>query len=89
MIQENGLLWTGKFIGVFRNINPGHHLRFRRHPAWHRQVPGENPKLGIIDPLTRAGSLAGDTGDMYNLRGLEFISNRIRLVPAFILLPLD
>jgi hypothetical protein len=94
MNHQNGFLWMNRFTSAFRDINPGTNgqgIAFAPDGNLYGigQVPGENTKLYLIDSLTGACGLEGDTGGMHNVRGLEFIPNLLTPVPTFILLLLD
>jgi hypothetical protein len=78
----NGLIWINKDTGAFASVNPGmtgpsgiQSIAFSADGNLYGigQVSGENTKLYLIDSLTGACSLVGDTGGKYDVRGLEFV----------------
>jgi hypothetical protein len=78
----NGLIWINKDTGAFAYVNPGmtgpsgiQSIAFSADGNLYGigQVSGGNTKLYLIDSLTGAYSLAGDTGGKYDVRGLEFV----------------
>jgi hypothetical protein len=81
--DEHGLIMIDTATGAFRDINPGisgppeeiQGIAFAADGTLYGigQVPGGNTKLYLIDSLTGAYSLVGDTGGNYDVRGLEFV----------------
>ena len=78
----NGLIWINRDNGAFGYVNPDMNgpsgiqsIAFSADGNLYGigQVSGENTKLYLIDSLTGAYSLVGDTGGNYNVRGLEFV----------------
>jgi WD40 repeat protein len=78
----NGLIWINKDTGAFAYVNPGmtgpsgiQSIAFSADGNLYGigQVSGGNTKLYLIDSLTGASSLVGDTGGKYDVRGLEFV----------------
>jgi len=95
-VATNGLIWINTSTGTFRHINleisgPNgiQGIAFAADGTLYGigQAPGENTKLYLIDSITGAYSLVGDTGGMHDVRGLEFIPPpKIPLAAIYLLL---